>query len=137
MQEQRETAIHVGDGSSGTGGTGPMPGADGPRRGGLAAASTELRNLAADLEDVLQGVSGMSDADVARIKARVERAVEDARATIAGRTERIRLQAADATAATEQYVRRQPWTAIGLAAAAGLVLGLVAGRPGRRDSDWD
>ena len=43
---------------------------------------------------------------------------------------RARVYARDASTATEEYVRESPWTAVGLAAAVGVLIGFIASRPG-------
>ena len=80
-------------------------------------ASGELSAFLADVEDLVKHVANVSDADVARVRAKVAGRLSDVRRsaseTAAGLKERARM----AYDATDDYVRDQPWTAIGVAAA--------------------
>lgn len=103
---------------------------------GEVAGSGEIRNLIADVEDLLKGVANVGDADIARLRARVMETVQTAKSTLLDRTEELRSQATDAAAVADDYVRERPWAAIGIAAAIGVAVGLVAGRrtgSGRND----
>jgi ElaB/YqjD/DUF883 family membrane-anchored ribosome-binding protein len=103
--------------------------------GSEMTGSGEIRNLIADVEDLLKGVANVGDADVARLRARVMETVQTAKSTLMDRTETLRTQANDAAAVADDYVRERPWAAIGIAAAIGVAVGLVAGRrtSGSRD----
>ena len=103
--------------------------------GAMGAASAEVRNLIADVEDLLRGVSNVGDADVARLRARVGATVAEAKAALLEGTADLRTQASDAAAVADDYVHERPWAAIGIAAAVGLAIGLLAGR--RRGGDYD
>lgn len=92
------------------------------------AASTEMQNLIADVEDLLRGVAGVGDADVARLRARVQSTLESAKVSLGQQTEQLRAQAADAAAMADDYVHAQPWAAVGIAAGVGLLVGLLMGR---------
>lgn len=93
-----------------------------------AAGSSEIHNLIADVEDLLKGVANVGDADIARLRARVTETVQSAKETLKERTEMLRSQATDAAAVADDYVRERPWVAIGVAAAIGIAVGMMAGR---------
>jgi ElaB/YqjD/DUF883 family membrane-anchored ribosome-binding protein len=61
--------------------------------------------------------------------------VAEAKAALLEGTADLRTQASDAAAVADDYVHERPWAAIGIAAAVGLAIGLLAGS--RRGGDYD
>ena len=100
----------------------------GAQRGG--GMSAEMRNLIADVEDLLKGVANVGDADVARLRARVTDTLNSAKDSLREGTASLRMHANDAATTADTYVRERPWAAIGIAAALGVAVGLWAGRRG-------
>ena len=93
-----------------------------------SAASSEWRDLVADVEDLLRKVAHVSDAEIAQVRERVQKTLARARSSASAGARRARVYAQDATNATEEYVRESPWTAVGLAAAVGVLIGFIASR---------
>ena len=89
---------------------------------------TEWRNLVADVEDLIKKVANVKDAEVAEIRAKVEDTLAKAKTSATQGIAAVRGQADEVTQATDNYVRENPWAAIGVAAAVGIVLGFIAGR---------
>jgi ElaB/YqjD/DUF883 family membrane-anchored ribosome-binding protein len=87
-------------------------------------ASDELRAFVADVEDLVKRVGGVSDAEVARARAKVVAALGDVRRLTSDTADSLRDRARAAADQADDYVRERPWTAIGLAAAVGLILGV-------------
>jgi len=105
------------------------------RNGGTTEKSAEWRNLVADVEDLIKKVANVDDAEIAEIRNKVEETLAKAKTTasegvavaregVAAARERV----GEASEATDEYVRENPWAAIGIAAAIGIVIGFVAGR---------
>jgi|SRR5271165_287829 len=92
------------------------------------AAGQEVRNLTADIQDLLSRVAHVADPEIARLRARVERGLASAKQTIADGTDRVQRHAKDVVAAGDNYVREQPWQSVGIAAAAGLLIGFLVAR---------
>jgi ElaB/YqjD/DUF883 family membrane-anchored ribosome-binding protein len=90
-------------------------------RGFLAG---ELRAFLADVEELVRKVANISDAEVARARVKVANALTDMRRVAGDTTEGLRERARVAVDATDEYVRERPWTAIGIAAALGLLIGV-------------
>lgn len=90
--------------------------------------SAEFHDLVADVEDLVKRVANVGDAEVARVRARVEKTLAAAKSAAAEGASTARTYARDATAATDSYVHESPWTAIGLAAAVGVLVGFIASR---------
>jgi ElaB/YqjD/DUF883 family membrane-anchored ribosome-binding protein len=88
----------------------------------------EWHNLIADVEDLVKKIANVGDAEVARVRARVERTLETAKSAAARSASTARDYAQQATARTDEYVHESPWTAVGLAAAVGVLIGFIAAR---------
>jgi ElaB/YqjD/DUF883 family membrane-anchored ribosome-binding protein len=105
------------------------------QNGGESARSAEWHNLVADVEDLVKKVANVDDAEIAEIRSKVEQTLAKARSTaregVAAAREGVaaaRERAGEVSEATDEYVRENPWAAIGVAAAIGIVIGFVAGR---------
>jgi ElaB/YqjD/DUF883 family membrane-anchored ribosome-binding protein len=98
------------------------------RKAAQSAASSEWRDLIADVEDLLRKVANVSDSEIAQVRERVQKTLAAARSSASAGARQARVYAQDATTATEEYVRESPWTAVGLAAAVGVLIGFIASR---------
>lgn len=96
------------------------------RNGG--ARSQEWKNLVADVEDLVKKVANVDDEEIAEIRAKVEDTLQKAKSTATQGVSAVRERAEDVSEATDEYVRENPWSAIGIAAAVGIVIGFIAGR---------
>jgi len=88
----------------------------------------DLRTVVRDTEELLRATASQTGEKAEEARRRVSAALDSAK---------VRLQQAQASAAqmgdealkaTEQYVRDNPWQAIGIAAGVGLVLGALLAR---------
>lgn len=93
-----------------------------------AAASSEIKNLIADVEDLMGRIADLKDADVVRVRGKVQRAVEATKQSLADGAETLRQHAQDVAGSADDYVRESPWQAIGIAALVGAVVGILATR---------
>ena len=93
-----------------------------------AAASTEIKNLIADVEDLMARIADLKDADVVRVRGKVQRAVDATKQSLAEGAETIRQHAQDVASTADDYVRDRPWQAVGIAALVGAVVGILATR---------
>jgi ElaB/YqjD/DUF883 family membrane-anchored ribosome-binding protein len=87
-------------------------------------ARDEMRAFLADVEDLVKRVANVADADIARVRVRVANALGDVRRMAGDTAETLRDRARYAADATDEYVHDRPWTAIGIAAAFGILLGV-------------
>lgn len=92
------------------------------------AASSEIQNLIADVEDLMAKVANFKDADVTRVRGKVEQALSAAKRSLTQGTETIRRQARETAASADDYVHSSPWQALGLAALTGVVVGFLVTR---------
>jgi ElaB/YqjD/DUF883 family membrane-anchored ribosome-binding protein len=93
-----------------------------------AAASSEIKSLIADVEDLMARIADLKDADVVRVRGKVQRAVDATKQSLADGAETIRQQAQNVASTADDYVRESPWQAIGIAALVGAVVGMLAAR---------
>jgi len=93
-----------------------------------SAASAEIKSLIADVEDLVARIADLKDADVARVRNKVLRAVGTAKESLADSAETLRRQAQRVASTADDYVHDNPWQAIGIAALVGAVVGILATR---------
>jgi ElaB/YqjD/DUF883 family membrane-anchored ribosome-binding protein len=93
-----------------------------------AAASSEIKSLIADVEDLMARIADLKDADVVRVRGKVQRAVDAAKQSISDGADTIRQHAQNVASTADDYVRESPWQAIGIAALVGAVVGILATR---------
>jgi ElaB/YqjD/DUF883 family membrane-anchored ribosome-binding protein len=107
----------------------PETGANGSAITAGSVVSREFHRFIADVEDLIKSTTSLTGDDLARARAKLGERVAAAKASAsemgAQVTERVRQTAG----ATDAYVHEQPWTAIGIGAALGMLVGwLVAHR---------
>lgn len=99
-------------------------------------AANEMRAFLSDVEELVKKVANVSDADVARLRVKVANALSDMRRIASETADGLKDRARVAMDATNDYVRDRPWTAIGVAAAVGLLIGVgVTAASRSRDDD--
>jgi ElaB/YqjD/DUF883 family membrane-anchored ribosome-binding protein len=96
--------------------------------GELHGPGQEIINLTADVQDLLGRVAHVADPEIARLRAKIERGLAIAKKTLADGTELVQRHAKDVITAGDSYVRDRPWQTVGIAAAAGLVVGFLVAR---------
>jgi ElaB/YqjD/DUF883 family membrane-anchored ribosome-binding protein len=90
-----------------------------------SAASDEMQNLIADVEDLIDRVGDAADPEVKRLRSKVAAAVAATKKTITSGADQVQRQAKEAFDASDRYVRNQRWEAIGIAALAGVAVGFL------------
>ncbi|HWS05980.1 MAG TPA: DUF883 family protein [Burkholderiaceae bacterium] len=90
--------------------------------------AADLRLVIADAEELLQITSNQTGEKVAELRARMGENLRVARAKLSEADAALRDKAREAARATDDYVHENPWRSIGIAAGAGLVVGLLIGR---------
>jgi ElaB/YqjD/DUF883 family membrane-anchored ribosome-binding protein len=98
-----------------------------------AAASKEklladLRVLVGDTEDLLRATASQAGEKVAAARERIQASLASAKVKLADAERVVADRTRQAARVTDEYVHENPWTAVGVAAAIGLVLGLLIGR---------
>jgi ElaB/YqjD/DUF883 family membrane-anchored ribosome-binding protein len=88
----------------------------------------ELRRLVDDTEELLRHAARDASGEFTQARERLEKGLEAARKSLAAAEEAVRDQVGDASRAADDYVRNNPWTAIGIGAGLGLLAGLLLSR---------
>ncbi len=91
-------------------------------------ASAEIKSLIADVEDLVARIADLKDADVARVRNKVLRAIDTAKTSLADSADTVRRQAQRVASTADDYVHDSPWQAVGVAALVGAVVGVLASR---------
>jgi len=89
---------------------------------------TDLKAVIADSEELLRATAGAAGERTAAVRARVEESLRAARAKLETIDDEVLGRMKDAARTTDEYVREHPWGAVGVAAAAGLLLGVLIAR---------
>jgi ElaB/YqjD/DUF883 family membrane-anchored ribosome-binding protein len=85
----------------------------------------DLQAVVTDAEELLKATAGLAGEKVQDARARAEESLSAARERLGDARDDALQQARDAISSGEEYVRRHPWQAVGIAAGAGLLLGLL------------
>ncbi len=93
-----------------------------------SVAGEEIRNLIADVEDLLARIADLNDADIASVRKKVASTVGAAKETLSQGADTLKRGAQKAFDGADDYVRESPWVAIGLAAVVGAVAGILVAR---------
>jgi ElaB/YqjD/DUF883 family membrane-anchored ribosome-binding protein len=85
----------------------------------------QLQKFFDDVEELLQRVSGMNEPDISQLRSKVESSIERARASARSGAQTAIENTRRAATATDEYVHRNPWLAIGATATVALMLGAL------------
>jgi ElaB/YqjD/DUF883 family membrane-anchored ribosome-binding protein len=94
----------------------------------LSGITQEFQNFVADMEDLIKASTSLTGEDLARAKANLSARVAAARAFVEEMPGTISDRARNTVKVADDYVREQPWQAMGVTAAAGLLIGFLLGR---------
>lgn len=90
----------------------------------------DLARVVRDAEGLLRATAGEAGEKVAELRARAQASLDAARERLAGLGEDAAERARTAAERTSAQVKANPWVAVGIGAAAGLLVGLLLGRRG-------
>lgn len=89
---------------------------------------SDLQRVIADAEELMQATAHQTEGKVVELRERINQNLLDARHKLADAQDAIREKTREVARATDDYVHEHPWRAIGTAAGAGLLIGLLIGR---------
>ena len=88
----------------------------------------DLKTVVGDAEELLKATASQSGEQIARIRARAEESLRVARARIKAMTQDAEAQARETALQVDRQVHDNAWTAVGVAAGLGVVIGILLGR---------
>ena len=89
---------------------------------------SDMKSSIADAEDMLHATADQVGDKFAKLRARIQDRLQDAKMRLAEAEDALVAKSRAAARATDEYVHESPWTAIGVAAGIGLLIGLAIGR---------
>jgi ElaB/YqjD/DUF883 family membrane-anchored ribosome-binding protein len=81
-----------------------------------------------DAEALLKATADQAGERVSAVRERLERSLGDSKQSLSDAEEYLLNRGKDAVKSADAYVKENPWTALGIAVGAGLVLGLLIRR---------
>ena len=88
----------------------------------------DLKNVVADAETWLRSGSSLTGEDLKAAKAKFERTLVSAKDGIVAMEEAVVEKTKATVKATDEYVQENPWKAIGISAAVGVLIGALISR---------
>ena len=88
----------------------------------------DLKAVVVDAEELLRATKDAAGEKVSAARARAEATIGKARAKLASAEDAAVERAKDAAKSADDYVHEHPWNAVGIAAAAGIVIGVLLAR---------
>lgn len=89
---------------------------------------SDIKAAIADAEDMLSATADQAGEKVSNLRARIQERLKAARVRLADAEATLLAKTRAAARATDAYVHESPWTAVGVAAGVGLLIGLIIGR---------
>lgn len=90
--------------------------------------ASDFRGVMNDVEALLSSGANRAEGEAEALRARIERKLDAARHRAADLQHEAAAQARRAADATDDFVRDHPWQAVGVAAALGVVVGVLIAR---------
>ena len=88
----------------------------------------DLKVVVADAEELLRATASQAGEKVVAARERIQASLATAKVKLTDAERALLEKSKLAAKATDEYVRENPWQAVGVAAVAGLVLGILISR---------
>jgi ElaB/YqjD/DUF883 family membrane-anchored ribosome-binding protein len=86
---------------------------------------SDLKNLVADAEELLKATASQAGERIAEARKKIDQSLIEGKKALADAEKTVRAKSKEYADTADDYVRENPWTAVGVAAGVGLVLGLL------------
>lgn len=90
--------------------------------------ANDLRTMITDSEDLLKAAASVSGESFSSARTKFEDKLRSAKATLAEASEPMFERTRETAIVADDYVRGNAWTAVGIAIAAGVLIGLLSAR---------
>lgn len=88
----------------------------------------DLKVVMRDAEALIKATSAQTGEKIQEVRARAEESLRQARTRLTAIEDEALQRAREVADATEEYVKENPWQAVGIAAGVGLLVGLLLSR---------
>ena len=88
----------------------------------------DLKVVAQDVEELLKATANQTGEKIAAARARAQESLRSAQVRLTEAGDEMTAQVRAAADAADDYVRDNPWQAVGIAAAVGMILGMLISR---------
>jgi len=85
----------------------------------------DLRNLVGDAEELLRATATQAGEKIGVARQKIEQSLIEGKKALADAEKTLLAKSKECAEIADDYVRENPWTAVGVAAGVGLVLGLL------------
>ena len=89
---------------------------------------SDVKVVVADAEEILRATAGVAGDKMGDLRERIGERLRDAKLRLADAEAALVDRTKAAARATDDFVHENPWRAVGVAAAVGLLLGVIIGR---------
>lgn len=88
----------------------------------------DFRVVVSDAEELLRATAGVAGEKVSVARERIQENLAVAKARLANAEEALIAKTKEAARVTDEYVHDNPWKAVGIGAAVGVIVGMLIGR---------
>ncbi len=88
----------------------------------------DLRSVVSGAEELLRATASQTGEKVSAARERIEENLADAKERLVIAERALREKTKEAATATDEYVRDNPWQAVGIAAGVGILIGMLISR---------
>jgi len=86
---------------------------------------SDLKSLVEDAEELLKATANQAGEKIGVARQKIEQSLIEGKKALADAEKTLRAKSKECAEIADDYVRENPWTAVGIAAGIGLVLGLL------------
>jgi ElaB/YqjD/DUF883 family membrane-anchored ribosome-binding protein len=86
---------------------------------------SDLKVLVADAEDLLKATANQAGEKIAEARQKIEQSLVEGKKALADAEKNLLKKSKECAEIADDYVRENPWSAVGVAASVGLVIGLL------------